>query len=399
MRFHEIRTKSALNRVPASRGCRSTGRSTRTEDAAMPVLTACAARRRSCWPTVATRAIADLRVGDRIYGTDRAGRYRRYVRDRGPRPLVDGQAGVPRHARGRDRARRQRRSPLPDASAAGSTCTGAEQGPTAGRISRSTTAARHRRVRRPRPADDADYRRGYLCGMIRGDGHLGSYAYARRAPGRRRVHRFRSRWPISRRCGARSAYLADLGVATRRVRCSRRLAGAIARCARSGRSSRAAVEPIRELIALAVGPERTTGARASSPASSTPRAPAAGIAAHREHRPRRSSSGPPTCLRRLGFRYVVEDRDRPNGLRCVRLLGGTPEQLRFFHTVDPAITRKRSIDGPRDQVRRPTCGSRRSSRSGSRCRCTTSRPAPATSSPTACQPQLLRPARRTSTWT
>ena len=51
------------------------------------------------------------------------------------------------------------------------------------------------------------------------------------------------------------------------------------------------------------------------------------------------------CLRRLGFRYVIEDYDKPNGLRCVRLLGGTPEQLRFFHTVDPAITRKRSLEG------------------------------------------------------
>jgi hypothetical protein len=27
-----------------------------------------------------------------------------------------------------------------------------------------------------------DYRRGYLCGMVRGDGHIGSYAYDR--PGR-----------------------------------------------------------------------------------------------------------------------------------------------------------------------------------------------------------------------
>jgi len=36
-----------------------------------------------------------------------------------------------------------------------------------------------------------EYRRGYLCGLIRGDGHLGSYSYQR--PGRTRgdVHRFR----------------------------------------------------------------------------------------------------------------------------------------------------------------------------------------------------------------
>ena len=50
-------------------------------------------------------------------------------------------------------------------------------------------------------------------------------------------------------------------------------------------------------------------------------------------------------LEALGFRHTVEDRNRPNGLRCVRLLGGTAEQQRLFHTVDPAITRKRSLEG------------------------------------------------------
>jgi DNA repair photolyase len=29
---------------------------------------------------------------------------------------------------------------------------------------------------------------------------------------------------------------------------------------------------------------------------------------------------------------------------CVRIIGGLPEHLRFFHTVDPAITRKRTIE-------------------------------------------------------
>jgi DNA repair photolyase len=47
----------------------------------------------------------------------------------------------------------------------------------------------------------------------------------------------------------------------------------------------------------------------------------------------------------LGFEYVVEPRDRPNGLTYIRLRGGLREALRFFHTVDPAITRKRSIEG------------------------------------------------------
>jgi DNA repair photolyase len=51
------------------------------------------------------------------------------------------------------------------------------------------------------------------------------------------------------------------------------------------------------------------------------------------------------CLRRLDFPYVVEDRRRGDGLAGLRLTGGLVERLRFFHTVDPAITRKRRIDG------------------------------------------------------
>lgn len=50
------------------------------------------------------------------------------------------------------------------------------------------------------------------------------------------------------------------------------------------------------------------------------------------------------CMERLGFRFTVEPA-RANGVRNVRLLGGLRERLRFFHAVDPAITRKRSIEG------------------------------------------------------
>ena len=47
----------------------------------------------------------------------------------------------------------------------------------------------------------------------------------------------------------------------------------------------------------------------------------------------------------LGFKVVVEPPERANGLRRIRLRGGLREALRFFHTTDPAITRKRSIEG------------------------------------------------------
>ena len=39
-------------------------------------------------------------------------------------------------------------------------------------------------------------------------------------------------------------------------------------------------------------------------------------------------------------------------MRYVRIRGGLPEHLRFFHIVDPAITRKRSIEGPAIKTRR-----------------------------------------------
>ena len=51
------------------------------------------------------------------------------------------------------------------------------------------------------------------------------------------------------------------------------------------------------------------------------------------------------ALASFGFAYEAERTQRPNGLVYLRLRGGLREVLRFFHTVDTAITRKRSIDG------------------------------------------------------
>ena len=47
----------------------------------------------------------------------------------------------------------------------------------------------------------------------------------------------------------------------------------------------------------------------------------------------------------LGFDYMLEPSNRANGLVVVRIRGGLREVMRFFHTTDPAITRKRSIEG------------------------------------------------------
>jgi DNA repair photolyase len=50
---------------------------------------------------------------------------------------------------------------------------------------------------------------------------------------------------------------------------------------------------------------------------------------------------------KLGFRFTVEssENDRVKPLHSVRPLGGLRETLRFFHSIDPAIDRKRNIIG------------------------------------------------------
>lgn len=53
-----------------------------------------------------------------------------------------------------------------------------------------------------------------------------------------------------------------------------------------------------------------------------------------------------SSLRHFNFSFTT--RTRPQGnrpLTLVWLLGGLQERLRFFHTTDPAITRKRTIEG------------------------------------------------------
>jgi len=53
------------------------------------------------------------------------------------------------------------------------------------------------------------------------------------------------------------------------------------------------------------------------------------------------------CLRTLDFRFVLENyrHEQPKPVKVVRLSGGLGEHLRFFHNVDPAITRKRDVSG------------------------------------------------------
>src|SRR5262249_46748669 len=63
------------------------------------------------------------------------------------------------------------------------------------------------------PTVEDEYRRGYLCGMVRGDGHLGRYESSTR--GRREVmHRLRLALTDAEALGRSRQYLELAGVAT-----------------------------------------------------------------------------------------------------------------------------------------------------------------------------------------
>ncbi|MDE2052125.1 MAG: PA0069 family radical SAM protein [Gammaproteobacteria bacterium] len=52
-------------------------------------------------------------------------------------------------------------------------------------------------------------------------------------------------------------------------------------------------------------------------------------------------------LREFGFRFAIEEPtgNRAKPIKVVRLLGGLREHLRFFHSFDPAISRKLNVEG------------------------------------------------------
>src|SRR6266498_2855276 len=211
--FYEVEAKSILNHVPAAsrlgfewtinvyRGC----------------LHACVYCLQGDTPILMadgrTKPLAEVRVGDAVYGTTFDGKYRRYVTTQvlahwstvKPAYRVTLEDGTELVASGDHRF-------LTD------------------RGWKHVTGTEHGRNRRPHltvnnklmgtgqfalpPRDGPEYRRGYLCGMIRGDGQLGSYSYQR--PGRTNgdVHRFRLALADLEALQRTRDYLAELDIAT-----------------------------------------------------------------------------------------------------------------------------------------------------------------------------------------
>ena len=290
-----------------------------------------------------TKPLAEIEVGDDIYGTRREGSYRRFVRTT---VLAHWSTTKPAY-----------RITLDDGT---SLVASGDHRFLSDRGWKYVTGTECGRERRPHltlnnkligtggfahpPSVDVDYRRGYLTGIIRGDGHLGSYIYDRPRRGPSEVHRFRLALidlePIAR---ARD-YLSSLGIETQEF-LFKEAVGAHSRMTAIRASRKASVEAIGDLIEW---PE--TASTSWSKGFLAGIFDAEGSCSRGIFRIYNTDSEIvshiTTCLRRLGFFYVLEhQKGVKKPMNVVRLIGGLRERLRFFHTVDPAITRKRTIDG------------------------------------------------------
>lgn len=343
--FYEVEAKSILNRVPAAsrmpfewtvnvyRGCSHACSYCCSGDT--PILMA----------DGRTKPMAEVRVGDRLYGTVKSGLYQRYVTtqvldhwsttktayritlDDGTELLTsrDHQFLTDRgwkHVGGPDQGGQQ--------------CPSLNLGDKLLGTGKFTSA----------PVGGPDYRRGYLCGMIRGDGHLGSYTYARTGRSNGDVHRFRLALTDPEALRRTRRYLAELQVPTDEF-LFQKAVGVRKQINAIRTSSYRGVTAIQEIIAWP-----------HAPSAEWSKGFLAGIfdaeGTCRNNGGFRIANTDPSIihqitsgLRRFGFSLhtAIETRGRPKPLTSVWLRGGLRERLRYFHLVDPAITRKRTIAG------------------------------------------------------
>jgi DNA repair photolyase len=291
-----------------------------------------------------TKLLGDVRAGDEIYGTARKGWFRRYVKARvlahwsviKPAYRITLEDGTEVIAGGDHRFLTERGWKFVTGTMAGP---GRRPYLTTGNKLMGTGAFATAIVK------DREYRRGYLCGMIRGDGLLASYHYRRVGRTHGNQHQFRLALCDLEALQRTRQYLSDSEIATQEFVFQRAAAGyRVMHAIRT--HARAKVEQIRDLIAWPTLPSRTWTAGFLAGIFDAEGSYSQGIL--RISNTDEEIIGWITrCLRDLGFRFEVEHahREPSKPIKVVRLLGGLREHLRFFHNVDPAITRKRDIEG------------------------------------------------------
>ena len=338
-RFYEVRARSILNRVPKQsrmpfrwtinpyRGCSHACQFCLAGDT--PILKADGTH----------VPLRDVEVGDAVYGTVRGERYRRYA----PTTVLDKWVSI----------KPAYRLTLTDGTeliASGDHRFLSDRGwkhvlNSASGPDRPHLTTNNKLVGTgafaSAPVETVDYRTGYLCGLVRGDGCIWSHRWNRSDGTRGEGRSFRLALVDLESLLRARRYLSEIGIET------------------SHRVFQRATGSSREMLAI------STSKRVDvlETAISWPRMPSldwccgflGGIFDAEGCRSafalRIANTDPEIidwtarCIRSLGFRVAYDRTTERNGLTYVRLAGGLAEHLRFFHLTNPAITRKRKIDG------------------------------------------------------
>ncbi len=291
-----------------------------------------------------TLPLADIQVGDSIYGTVRKGWYRRYAAARVLahwsviKPayrvvLEDGTTLVtgPDHRFLTERGWKH--------------VTGKEQG--VGRRPHLTTGNKLMGTGAfgAGPDKGPAYLLGYLCGVVRGDALLATFRYKRKGRSHGDQHQFRLALCDEEALDRVADYLRHHGIGT--FAFIFQAAGKGRREIKAIRNHALAdVNRIRELISWPDKPSLDWCAGflagifdAEGSFSQT--------VLRFSNTDNEIIAWITRCLSSFGFRFVLdkpgEGVNKP--VMCLRLLGGLAEQLRFFHVTDPAISRKRTFIG------------------------------------------------------
>jgi DNA repair photolyase len=291
-----------------------------------------------------TLPISELRVGDEIYGTKREGNYRRYVKTRvlahwssiKPAFQITLEDGTELVASADHRFLSDRGWKY---------VTGTEQGS----------------ARRPHLTllnklmgtgafaegcvETADYQRGYLCGMLRGDAWLKSYFYPRANGQVIKREGFRLALCDAQALTRAQDYLLDFGLTTNERQFAAATAGRRAMHSISS-GNRDKVTAIHQIVRWPNDPSKSWSSGFLAGIFDAEGSLSQTVL-------RISNTDPEiigwitTSLKTFGFPFAIEDiaHDDRKPIQVIRLKGGLKEQLRFFHTVRPAITRKLNLEG------------------------------------------------------
>ena len=341
MTFYEVQAKSILNHVKPNnmgfnwtinpyRGCSHACSYCMAGDT--PILLA----------DGRAKPLSAIEVGDRVLGTVRKGKYRRFVQTEvldhwstvKPAYRITLEDGTQLVASADHRFLTNRGWKF---------VAGAEQGP----LTRPHLTINNELLGTGALADgpcgDEDYKLGYLTGMIRGDANLGTYRYER--PGRTHgdVHRFRLALVDLEGLKRTSRYLAERNVATKEFLFAKAV-GARQEIAAIRTSSLSGVNAIRTIVSIPDDPTNEWCKGFLAGIFDAEGSYSRGIL--------RIANGKQeiieliqASLKRFAFEFTLETTDRANPMHYVRLLGGAVEHVRFFLTCDPAITRKRTVVG------------------------------------------------------